>query len=239
MVCFFLSFSTGAVFFVRDFAGGGSVDLGRTSSCLLSPDMRAERRRFPESEDSGSAAAIDCFFRRAVDLAGCASAARANVAGSSSGIGSGAITACALVVLRDDVRRENWKPSSSSSYAAAFAVFFGAAVAFLLVPFTSAFARLVVGAGASSSSKACLALLRRVVGRFVAIGSDWSGGRAKTVVMSPVAASREFRGVEVRSKRVHWRDKRASADGASYAGCAIGERLVRVQLGMCLGIRGS
>ena len=237
MVCFFLSFSTGAVFFVRDFVGGGSVDFGRTSSCLLSPEMRAERRRFPESEDSGSAAAIDCFFRRAVDLAGCASAARANVAGSSSGIGSGASTACALVVLRDDVRRENWKPSSSSSYAAAFAVFFGAAVAFLLDPFTSAFA--LFGAGASSSSKACFALLRRVVGRFVAIGSDWSGGRAKTVVMSPVAASREFRGVEVRSKRVHWRDKRASADGASYAGCAIGGRLVRVQLGICLVIRGS
>jgi hypothetical protein len=209
------------------------VDFGRTSSCLLSPDMRADRRRFPESEDSGSAVAIDCFFRRVVDLAGCGSTTRAGFAGPSSGIDSGANTAWAFVVLRD-VRRENWKPSSSSSYAAAFAVFFGAAVVFLLAPFTSAFARFVVGAGASSSSKACFALLRRVVGRFVAIGSDWSGGRAKIVVMSPVAASREFRGVDVRSKRVHWRDKRASVDGAGYAGSEMDERLIRVQLGIRL-----
>jgi hypothetical protein len=201
------------------------VDFGRTSSCLLSPDMRADRRRFPESEDSGSAVATDCFTRRVVDLAG--------FAGPSSGIDSGANTVWALVVLRD-VRRENWKPSSSSSYAAAFAVFFGAAVAFLLAPFTSAFARFVVGAGASSSSKACFALLRRVVGRFVAIGSDWSGGRAKIVVMSPVAASREFRGVDVRSKRVHWRDKRASVDGAGYAVCGMDERLIRAKLGIRL-----
>ena len=229
VTCFFLSFSTGAAFFVRVFVGRGSVDFGRTSNCLLSADMRADRRRFPESEDSGSAAAIDCFFFRAADLTGCASTACAGFVGLSSGIGSGAGAACAFVVLRDDVRRENWKPSSSSSYAAAFAVFFGAAVAFLLDPFTSAFA--LFGAGASSSSKACFALLRRVVGRFVAIGSDWSGGRAKIVVMSPVAASREFRGVEVRSKRVHWRDKRASVDRASYAGYTM---VVRVRLGICL-----
>jgi hypothetical protein len=65
----------------------------------------------------------------------------------------------------------------------------------------------------------------------VAIGSEWSGGRAKIVVMSPVAASREFRGVDVRSKRVHWRDKRASVEGASYAGCTI---VVCVRLGICL-----
>ena len=222
VTCFLLSFSVGAAFFVRVFVGGGSVDFGRTSSCLLSADMRADRRRFPESEDSGSAAAIDSFFFRAAGLTDCASTGRAGFVGLSSGIGSGAGAgaACTFVVLRDDVRRENWKPSSSSSYAAAFAVFFGAAVAF---------ARF--GAGASSSSKACFALLRRVVGRFVAIGSDWSGGRAKIVVMSPVAASREFRRVDVRSKRVHWRDKRASVEGASYAGCTI---VVCVRLGICL-----
>jgi hypothetical protein len=34
-----------------------------------------------------------------------------------------------------------------------------------------------------SSSNACFALLRRVLGRFVAMGRDVSGERAKTVVI--------------------------------------------------------
>jgi hypothetical protein len=105
--------------------------------------------------------------------------------GASSGIGSCAGTACALVVLFD-VRRENWKPSSSSSYAA-LAAFFVAPVALLVVPFTSVLGRFDVGAGASSSSKACFTLLRRVEGRLAAMGSDSKGERAKMVVMGPVA----------------------------------------------------
>jgi hypothetical protein len=200
VTCFFLSFTADALFFVRGFTTGGSVAFavfGRTSSCSRSPDRRADRLRLPESEDSGSIAAIDFFFGRGAALAGYASAARAGFAGSSSGMGSGsgAGAACAFVVLRD-VRRENWKPSSTSSYAAAFAVFFAAAilpigvfvvaVALLLVPFTSVFG--LFGAGASSSSKARFSLFRSVVGLFVAIGRDSSGERAKIVVMSTVAA---------------------------------------------------
>ena len=186
MVCFALSFSTGTVFFVRGFAGGGCGIFGRTSSCSLSPEIRADRLRLPESEVSGSIAAIDFFFCRDVVLTCCVSGARTGFAGFSSGMGSGAGAVFAFVVLRE-VRRENWKPSSSSSYAAALDAFFiAAAVFFFAAPFTSVLGRF--STGASSSSKACFALLRRVVGRFVAMGSDWSGERAKMVVMSPVVA---------------------------------------------------
>lgn len=58
-------------------------------------------------------------------------------------------------------------------------VFFVVVVIFLLVPFRSAFT--LFGAGASSSSKACFALRRRVLGLFAAIGRDVSGERAKMV----------------------------------------------------------
>ena len=78
------------------------------------------------------------------------------------------------------VRRENWKPSSFSSYAT-LVVFFVVVVvvAFLLVPFKSAFT--LFGAGASSSSKARFALCRRVLCLFVAMGRVVSGERAKMV----------------------------------------------------------
>lgn len=86
---------------------------------------------------------------------------------------------CAFVDLRV-VRRENVKPSSFSSYATLVVVFLVVvAVALLLVPFKSALT--LFGAGASSSSKARFALCRRVLGRFVAIGRDVSGERAKMV----------------------------------------------------------
>jgi hypothetical protein len=209
VICFFLSFSTGAVFLVR-FAAEGSVGFGRTSSCSRSPERRVERRRFCVSEVSVSMTAIAAFFRRAVGLAGSGSCERAGLAGGSSGMGSAAGTACAFVVLRD-VRRENWKPSSSSSYAA-FAVFFTAPVARFVVPFTSARGRL--GAGASSSSKACLALRRRVVGRLAAMGSDCRGERAKMVVMSPVVACSW-----VRSKRVHGRTNASSVGDMAVRAC--------------------
>jgi hypothetical protein len=179
VICFFFSFSTGAVFFVR-LAVEGSECFGRTSSSSLSPERRVERRRF--SAVSVSTTAAEAFFRRAVGLAGSGSCARAAFAGGSSGMGSATGTACALVVLFD-VRRENWKPSSSSSYAA-FAAFFVTPAVLLVAPFPSALGRL--GAGASSSSKACRALRRRVVGRLAAMGSDCRGERAKMVVMSPV-----------------------------------------------------
>lgn len=182
VICFFLSFSTGALFFVRVVAGV-FVAFGRASNCSLSPERRVDRRRCCVSEDSGSITVAAGAFRRAVDLAGRGSAERAGFAGGSSGIGLAAGAACAFEVLFD-VRRENWKPSSSSSYAA-FAAFFVAPLALLLAPFTSVLGRF--GAGASSSSKACLTLLRRVVGRFAAIGSDCRGERANTVVMDPVA----------------------------------------------------
>jgi hypothetical protein len=173
VICFFRSFSSGAAFFVR-FGAGASAAFGRTSNCSLSPDRRVDRRRFV-SDTSRSTTVIDVFFRRAVGLEGNGSWTRVDFAGGSSGMGSVAVAACALVVLFD-VRRENWKPSSSSSYAA-FAAFF-------VAPFARSIrGRLDVGAGASSSSKACFTLLRRVVGRFAAMGSDSRGARAKMVVM--------------------------------------------------------
>lgn len=202
VICFFLSFSTGALFFAR-FAEA-SVGFGRTSNSSLSPERRVERRRLCVSVGSGSIAAVEAFFRRAVDLAGAGSWERAVFAGGSSGMGSGAGIACAFAVFRV-VRLVNWKPSSSSSYAA-FAAFF-VAPARLAVPFTSVRGRL--GAGASSSSKACFTLLRRVVGRLAAIGSDWRGERAKMVVMSPVAGC-----LRVRSQRVHGRNNKSSPRGS-------------------------
>ena len=111
------------------------------------------------------------------------------------------------------MRRENRKPSSFSSYAI-FAAFFVVVVAavFLPVPFRSAFA--LLGAGASSSSKACLALRRRVLGRFVAIGRDASGERAKMVDIESAAVNVKpvLWLCEVASKRVHERKKPNSVE---------------------------
>ncbi len=188
MICFFLCGSVATFLPVR-LGGRGSVDFGRISRLSLSPEIRADRRRFCVSEESGSTVAM-AFLRRVGAFTGGGSGdegrtslRRVGFATFSSGIGSCADTACVFVVLRD-VRRENWKPSSFSSYAT-LVVFFVVVVvaAFLLVPFASAFALFSTGAGASSSSKACLALLRRVLGRFVAMGRDDNGERAKMVVI--------------------------------------------------------
>ena len=182
--CFFFCGSEGAFLPVR-FGGRGSTDFGRISKLFLSPDMRAERRRFCVSEDSGSTVAID-FLRRVGAFRGAgsgderrASLRRVGFATLSSGMLSCNGAACAFVALRV-VRRENWKPSSFSSYAT-LALFFVVVVvvAFLPVPFNSAFT--LFGAGALSSSKACFALRRRVLDRFVAMGRDASGERAKMV----------------------------------------------------------
>ena len=190
--CFFFRGSVGAFLPVR-FGGNGSVDFGRISRLFLSPDMRAERRRFCVSEESGSVAAVD-FLRRdgALKGAGSGDERRTSLrcvgfATLSSGILSCRGAVCAFAVLRD-VRRENWKPSSFSSYATLVDFFDDVVVVvFLLAPFKSAFT--LFDTGASSSSKACLALLRRVLGRFVAMGRDVSGERAKMVdIESGVAA---------------------------------------------------
>lgn len=63
-------------------------------------------------------------------------------------------------------------------------LFLAALAAFFAVPFASVFALFTVGA--SSSSNAILALLRRAVARFVAIDSGSKGDRARTAVMSSV-----------------------------------------------------
>lgn len=160
------------------------MDFGRISKLFLSLEMRAERRRFCVSDDSGSAVAID-FLRRVGAFTGAGSGderrtslRRVGLATLSSGMLSCRGPACAFVDLRV-VRRENVKPSSFSSYATLVVFFVVVVVAFLLMPFSSALT--LFGAGASSSSKACFALLRRVLGRFVAIGRDVSGERAKMV----------------------------------------------------------
>lgn len=59
--------------------------------------------------------------------------------------------------------------------------FFAAPVVLWLAPFTSVFG--LFGAGGSSSSNAVFTLLRRVVGRFEAMGSDCRGDRASIAVM--------------------------------------------------------
>lgn len=211
--CFFFCGSDGVFLLVR-LGKSGSTDFGRISRPFLSLEMRAERRRFCVSDDSGSTVAID-FFRRAVALTGAGSGEegktvlrRVGFATLSSGMLSCSGAACALVLRV--VRRENWKPSSFSSYAT-FAVFLVvvavAAAAFLLVPFRSALT--LFGAGASSSSKARFALCRRVLGRFVAIGRDASGERAKMVDIESAAVKVNWccGCAEVASKRVHERRK--------------------------------
>jgi hypothetical protein len=161
------------------------MDFGRISKLFLSLEMRADLRRFCVSDDSGSTTAID-FLRRVGAFTGAGSGderrtslRRVGLATFSSGMLSCNGAAWAFVDLRV-VRREKVKPSSFSSYATLVAVFFVVVVvALLLVPFNSALT--LFGAGASSSSKARFALCRRVLGRFVAIGRDVSGERAKTV----------------------------------------------------------
>lgn len=210
-VCFFFTFSTGslagALFFVLLGAGfAGSALSSIWSMCSLSADKRADRLLLFTAGCSGSGATFDFFRRAGGGFAG------------SSGIGSD--EGCARVI-RLDVRRVNWKPSSSSSYAANLSVLRSASpqlldapraysfpprtplcpsptvpnspifAAFLVapfvrpVPFASVFA--LFTAGASSSSNAVLALLRRALARFVAIGSGCRGDLARTIVMGSVA----------------------------------------------------
>ena len=79
-----------------------------------------------------------------------------------------------------------------------FAAFLATPFVFFAVPTDSVFARFT--AGASSSSKAARALLRRVVARFVAIWSDCRGDLARTTVMSSVVTGSLV--VSAESKRV-------------------------------------
>jgi hypothetical protein len=69
VICFFLSLSTGALFFVG-LGAGCFAAFGRTSNSSRSPDRRVERRRFCVSETSSSTTVVVVFFRRAVGLAG-------------------------------------------------------------------------------------------------------------------------------------------------------------------------
>lgn len=213
VTCFCFFWGSGAAFLPVRFGNSGSTDFGRISRLFRSPEIRAERRRFCVSEDSGSTTAID-FLRRAGTFTGAGSGDDGSTslrrvgfgfgfAAFSSGMLSCSGAACAFVDLRV-VRRENWKPSSFSSYAT-FVVFFVAvavAVAFLLVPFRSALT--LLGAGASSSSNACFALRRRVLGRLVAMGNDASGERAKMVDIESAAVKAQsvlwLRGSSVKAR---------------------------------------
>lgn len=140
--------SAAAGFFVRLGFGSGAGVI-----CFLSPESRGDRRILTgASLSAGTGAEIEFFFRRV----------GAGLLCSRVGSATGGALCCVFL----DLARENWKPSSFSSYAA-FAFFAAMPFAFadaavLPAPFVSVLVLFAATSSASSSSKACRALLLRV-----------------------------------------------------------------------------